>query len=185
MPSPSEGSKPDSTPPLADAPTASAHAPTSSHCVAASPTDAKAASEPPLASAATLDKAKPFSNVKAAAPCLPPATQGGASTTNSPLSSSSPPSSLPCQTSSSRSPTAVPAPTFIAPVAPSPIAAHGFLPPASLPRCSPTPPSLQRPLSPHPSSAPSVQTTPSSSVAQHAARVHQAPPITTQSPGKK
>lgn len=193
MPSPSEGKNAKSSTSLfADAPAAAAAVPGSpSKAAAQSPADSAAkavASEPPLTS--TVAKTNAPSAGKATAPSHPtqgvkPPVPGGAAPPKARLCASSPPSSLPLKPShSSPSKTeAAAAPIFIAPVAPSPTAAHGFLPPASFPRCSPTPPPLPRALSPHPSCT--AQTSSSSSVGHHAAEVQEAPPVTAQPPSKK
>ncbi|GAA6228378.1 OTU domain-containing protein 4 [Lates japonicus] len=103
-------------------------------------------------------------------PVLPAATSPPTPPTLS--SSSPPPSSLPPKSSASPPPpSSVPPPTFIAPIAPSPVAAQGFLPPSSLPRASPPVSSL-----PH---SPSPPTT--SSLIHHAAPVQEAPAQTPKS----
>uniref|UniRef100_UPI0037E9478D OTU domain-containing protein 4 n=1 Tax=Semicossyphus pulcher TaxID=241346 RepID=UPI0037E9478D len=96
-----------------------------------------------------------------------------------PLSSSSPPpsstSSLPPKSSPTPPPcSSVPPPTFIAPIAPSPTAAQGFLHPSSL-SCS-SPPVSSLPHSPSPPSVPS-----SSSLVLQAAPVLEVPPVSAQS----
>uniref|UniRef100_A0A665TAC2 Uncharacterized protein n=1 Tax=Echeneis naucrates TaxID=173247 RepID=A0A665TAC2_ECHNA len=144
-------------PPACAAPTPKAN--TQSYALAATPSS-------PLPPPAAMGGAPPQSAAifTLTTPVLPPAS--------SPLSSSSPPpsssSKLPPSSSYSAPPppSSVPPPTFIAPIAPSPTAAQGFLP-----RSSPPVPSL-----PHSSSPPS----PSSPT--HV-QIQEAPPDPAQTPG--
>ncbi|XP_039996977.1 OTU domain-containing protein 4 isoform X2 [Xiphias gladius] len=121
-------------------------------------------------------------------PLLTPVLPAASSPPTPPaLSSSSPPpssspklptsssSSLPPKSSASPPPpSSVPPPTFIAPIAPSPVAAQGFLPPSSLPRSSPPVTSLPHSPSP-PSSCPSP-------IIHHADQVQEASPGPGQTP---
>ncbi|XP_026200230.1 OTU domain-containing protein 4 [Anabas testudineus] len=104
-----------------------------------------------------------------------PAASPIPSFTSSPSSSSS---KLPKSCSSSQTPkssaspppsSSVPPPTFIAPIAPSPVAAQGYLATSSFPRSHPHSPSP-------PSFTPSADQNSSSSVVHHAAQTQEAPP---------
>ncbi|XP_068569276.1 OTU domain-containing protein 4 [Cebidichthys violaceus] len=148
-------------------------------CALAPPLPPAAALAPPLPSAAA-----------ALAPPLPPAAPPSLKPTSVPSSaalfltpassSSSPSLSLPTKSSASPPPSSsLLPPTFIAPIAPSPAAAQGFLPPSScsLPRSSPPVSSL-----PHSPSPPSFSFSSSSSLIHQAAQVCEAPPPSAQNP---
>nr|XP_046236948.1 OTU domain-containing protein 4 [Scatophagus argus]XP_046236949.1 OTU domain-containing protein 4 [Scatophagus argus] len=162
-----------SSPPLTTAaPAAKTNAP-SAGAPPSSPPPAAAPSTKP--SGAVPSSATLFSLLT---PVLPAASSPP--TTNAPSTSSPPASSkkllassssslLPKSSASPPPSSSLPPPTFIAPIAPCPAAAQGFLPPTSLTRSpvlrSPSPPSFS-----------------SSSVIHHAARVHEAPPVSAQTP---
>ncbi|XP_026177564.1 OTU domain-containing protein 4 isoform X2 [Mastacembelus armatus] len=128
--------------------------------------------------ASAAGTATPLSSVPSSATIFPFRTPVLPAASSPPHSSSSPPPSSsakhPPSSKSSEPPSpssSVPPPTFIAPIAPSPITGLGFLPPSSLPRSSPPVSTL-----PHSPSPPSF-----SSVIHHAAHVQEAPPATAQS----
>ncbi|XP_071315603.1 OTU domain-containing protein 4 isoform X2 [Trachinotus anak] len=121
-----------------------------------------------------LTPALPAASSPATPPTLSSSSPPPSSSSKLPTSSSS---SLPAKSSASPPPpSSVPPPTFIAPIAPSPVAAQGFLPPSSLPRSSPPVPSL-----PHSPSPPSSSAS-SSSLIHHAAQVKEPPPAPAQTP---
>ncbi|KAM9335206.1 OTU domain-containing protein 4 [Symphorus nematophorus] len=114
---------------------------------------------------------------------LPPALPAASSPPTPHVLSSSPPAPSSSSTASPPPSSSLPPPTFIAPIAPSPAAAQGFVsrstpPLSSLPH-SPSPPSLSSP----PSS--SVQNSSSSSLTHRAAPAHEAPPVSAQTPNSQ
>ncbi|XP_067435285.1 OTU domain-containing protein 4 [Thunnus thynnus] len=129
-----------------------------------------AATKPPsVPSSATLFSLLTPALPAASSPPVPPALSSSSSPPPPPQSSSS--SSSPPPPSSS-----IPPPTFIAPIAPSPVAAQGFLPRSS-------PPVSSLPHSPSPPAFPSsAQSSSSSSFIHHAPQVHEAPTAAAQTP---
>ncbi|XP_045921872.1 OTU domain-containing protein 4 isoform X2 [Micropterus dolomieu] len=173
-----------SLPPACGAPAAKTNTP--SYAVASATPSSPAAAATPNTKASVTGGAVPHS--VSPFPFLTPSLPAASSTTASHVlpSSSLPPSSssqhgtstsssLPPKSSASPPASSLPPLTFIAPIAPSPAAAQGFLSTSSLPRSSPPVSSL-----PH---SPSPPTFSSSSTPIHqAAQVHEAPKVSAQTP---
>ncbi|XP_067379699.1 OTU domain-containing protein 4 isoform X2 [Channa argus] len=168
----------------APAPAPAAPAPTAAAAAAAAPgTKRPAPSGPPPHSIPS--SASVFSFVTPVLPAASPVLTSSASSPSLSSSSKIPTSSsssLPSKSSPSPPPSSsVPPPTFIAPIAPSPVAAQGFLPSSSFPRSSPPVASLLHSTSPSSLTTSSSVQTPSC-VIHPAAQVHKDPPAQAQTP---